>query len=273
MTAADPTPGPAPAGASPFNGLIARVKNILLTPKTEWEAIRSEPATLQSLFVPYVLILAAIGPVATFIGQTVFGVQVPFTGISYRPGILPGLSSLVVSYVLSLVMVGVLGLVIEFLAPTFGGTKDRVSAFKVAVYSSTAGWVAGIFGLIPMLSWLAILGGLYGLYLLYLGLPRLMNSPQDKALPFTAVVVLAAIVLFFIVGAIVGAVSSIGRAAPALPAGYPYAETTTTTTTTQQPQFPAFPQQPAQPQQQPQQTFPQQPYGQPQQPAQPGGGK
>jgi hypothetical protein len=40
------------------------------------------------------------------------------------------------------------------------------------------------------------------LYLLYLGLPRLMKCPQDKAVPYTAVVVICTIVVTVVVGAV-----------------------------------------------------------------------
>jgi hypothetical protein len=70
----------------------------------------------------------------------------------------------------------------------------------VVAYASTAAWVGGIFGLIPALGIIGVLAGLYSLYLLYLGLPVLMKSPPDKALPYTAVVILAAIVLFMLIG-------------------------------------------------------------------------
>ncbi len=109
-------------------------------------------------------------------------------------------------YVLGLAGVFLLGLVIEALAPTFGGTKDRLQAMKVAVYSSTAAWVAGIFGIFPPLAILSLVG-LYGLYLLYLGLPKLMKAPQEKALAYTAVSVVAYIVIFIVVGAIASAVA------------------------------------------------------------------
>ena len=66
----------------------------------------------------------------------------------------------------------------------------------------TAAWIAGIFGIIPALAILGILG-LYSLYLLYLGLPRLMRVSEDKAVGYTVVVIVAAIVLWFIVGMIV----------------------------------------------------------------------
>jgi hypothetical protein len=107
----------------------------------------------------------------------------------------------VISYILSLVGVYVLSLIIDALAPTFGGTKNPISALKVAAYSSTASWVVGIFTLIPALSVLGILG-LYSLYLLYLGLPALMKAPQDKAIGYTLVVIVSAIVLFVVAGVI-----------------------------------------------------------------------
>jgi type III secretory pathway component EscS len=44
--------------------------------------------------------------------------------------------------------------------------------------------------------------GLYGLYLLYLGLPVLMESPQEKSLGYTITVIIAAIVIFMVIGVI-----------------------------------------------------------------------
>lgn len=100
----------------------------------------------------------------------------------------------------------VLSLIIDALAPTFNGTKDKVQSMKVAVYSMTAAWVASIFNLFPALAWLGGLLGLYGFYLLYLGLPTLMKTPQDKALGYTVVVVISAIVLAMVASAIAAGV-------------------------------------------------------------------
>jgi hypothetical protein len=103
-----------------------------------------------------------------------------------------------VSYLLTLVVVYVLVLIIDALAPSFDGTKSQIQALNVAAYSATAGWLAGIFAVIP---WLGILGilGLYSLYLLYLGLPVLMKAPKERALGYTVVVIAAAVVLMVIV--------------------------------------------------------------------------
>ena len=186
--------GPPPAG----NPLIDRVKAILLSPRTEWPRIDAEPSAIGEIYTRHVIPLAAIGPVASAIGSTVFGTGA--FGITYRPSILAALSTAVVSYALTLVMVYVLALVIDVLAPQFAAVRNRTAAFKVAAYAATAAWVTGIFGLIPALGMLGLLGALYSLYLLYLGLPVLMKAPADKAFPYTAVVVAAMIAAGIVIG-------------------------------------------------------------------------
>jgi hypothetical protein len=126
------------------------------------------------------------------------------------------ITSAVVGYILTLVGTYVLALIIDGLAPTFNGQRNQIQALKVAAYSSTASWVAGIFALIPGLRLLTILG-LYSLYLLYLGLPVLMKSPREKAMGYTAVVVLAAIVLFIIISMVAGRFMAVPTAGMTVP--------------------------------------------------------
>ncbi len=183
-------------------GLVDRVKNILLNPRAEWEVIDGEATTVGDLYKGYIIPLAAIGPLAQAIGWSVFGHSIPLVG-TYRTPIGSAITGAVVMFVMSLVAVYVLALVIDALAPTFDGTKNQMQALKVAGYSATANWLAGIFALVPPLQILTILG-LYSLYLLYLGLPILMKAPKEKALGYTVVVVLAAIVLFMVIGLLAG---------------------------------------------------------------------
>lgn len=176
-----------------------RVKAILLTPRTEWPIIEAESATTASLYTGYIIPLAAIPVIAGFIGTCFVGVSV--LGVSVRVPISAGITSAVVRYVLSLVAVWVLAFIIDALAPSFGGTKNSIQALKVAAYCSTASWLAGIFMLVPALAILGLLG-LYSFYLLYLGLPVLMKSPQEKSVGYTVVVIVCAVVLFVVIGAI-----------------------------------------------------------------------
>jgi hypothetical protein len=183
--------------------IIQRAKNICLTPATEWPVIAAEPATTGGLLTGYAAPLAAIGAIAGFIGGAIIGTTLPFVG-HYRVPMAAGLIAAIYTFCMALVGVFVLSLIIDALAPTFGGEKNQIQALKVAVYAYTPAWLAGVLQIVPLLGILGIFAAIYGLYLLYLGLPRLMKSPQDKALPYTVVVVLCAIVLSVVIAAVGG---------------------------------------------------------------------
>jgi len=192
-----------------FNKLMARVKAILMTPKTEWPVIAAEPATVPDLYKNYIAILAAIPAIAGFIKGSLIGYGM--FGVSYRTPIGTGITAAIVSYVLSLVLVYVVGLIIDALAPSFGGEKNAIQALKAAAYSYTASWVASIGVVVPGIGWLiALAGGIYGIYLLYLGLPATMKSPPEKAAGYTAVTIIIAIVLGWIVAIVVAGVAGTG---------------------------------------------------------------
>jgi len=193
--------------------LVDRAKNILVTPKTEWEAIAADTTPTKDLIVGYVLPLAAVAAVAAFLGQVFIGVSAPFVG-TVRIGIVAGLVGLVFSLVMAVVMVFVVGFIADALAPSFGGTKNMDQAVKVAAYSYTPVWIVGILAIIPALGILGLLAALYAIYLMYLGLPRLMKAPQEKAVGYTAVVVIAAIVVGMVVAVVGGMLT-----APAMMAG------------------------------------------------------
>lgn len=180
--------------------LIDRVKNILLTPKTEWPAIAAETATPQSIFVGYVMILAALGPIA----------------MAIRGGMAGPVAALL-AYGISLGITFVLALIVDALAPTFGGEKDFLRSLKLVAYSYTAAWVAGIFQLLPFLGGiLGVAAMIYAFYTFYLGVPVLKKCPQEKALAYTIVTVLCGLVLGAVVGgalmsAVVGGSMMSGR--------------------------------------------------------------
>jgi len=180
--------------------ITERIKGILLRPKEEWQIIAGETTSIAELYKNYIILLAAIGPVASFVGMSLVGVSLPMGG-AYRVSITTGIMSAVVRYGLTLVGVYILALIIDALAPTFSGEKNISQAFKLATYSYIPGWLVGVFALIPALGILGILG-LYGLYLLYVGLPVLMKSPKEKSTGYTIAIIIAAIVIFVVIGAI-----------------------------------------------------------------------
>jgi hypothetical protein len=189
-----------------------RIKGICLKPNAEWPVIEAETTSTRDLMLGYVVPLAAIGPIASFVGGVFIGRTIPFVG-TYHVPLTTGLTLAVVTYVLALVGIFVLSLIIDALAPSFGGQKNSAQALKLAVYSYTPAWVAGALSILTALGMLAIIAGFYGLYLLYLGLPVLMKNPKEKSVGYTVVIVICAIVLSVVIGVVGGAVGGAGMVA------------------------------------------------------------
>lgn len=187
--------------------IVARAKAIILDPKNEWDRIAAEGDDIPTLYRSWVIPLAAIPAVAGFLGATLMGLPVPGVG-TVRVGFAEAAVSGLLQYVFGLALIYVIAMIINKLAPNFGGRADMTAAFKTTAYAWTPAWLAGIFTIIPILGFLSLLG-LYSVYLLYLGLPRLMGIPQDKALVCTLVVVLVSFMLFFAVGSLL-ALAGIG---------------------------------------------------------------
>ncbi|MEO7917015.1 MAG: Yip1 family protein [Dokdonella sp.] len=192
-----------------FNRIIARAKAILLTPKTEWPVIAAEPATVKSLYITWICILAAIPAVSGFIKGSMIGYSM--LGYAYKVPVMAGITSMILTYAMTLGLVYVVALIVDALAPNFAGEKNFVQALKLVAFSYTASWVASIAIILPVLgTLLAIAGGIYGIYLIYLGLPHTMKCPPERAGVYTAVTIVITIVLSLIIGAIVGGIAGTG---------------------------------------------------------------
>lgn len=185
--------------------MIGRVKGMLLEPRATWKEIDTEFTKSGEVWGKFILPLAAIGPIATTVGMILFGRRVPLTSLTTPVSITTAISTGIAAYVLGLLSVFVLSRVISLLAPGFGGQRNDVQALKAAAYSSTAAWIGGVAQLLPALSLVSILFSLYSLVLLYLGLSIVMKVPKDRAMGYTAVVIIVSIVVYLIAGAIVTA--------------------------------------------------------------------
>ncbi|HSZ85955.1 MAG TPA: Yip1 family protein [Puia sp.] len=179
--------------------LFDRAKNILLSPKTEWQTISTETETPHSLLMKYVIPMALIPAIALFIGYGFIGFDVIVARIS---GISWGVEMAVISFVSSIIGYYVSTYVIDGLAPNFGSEKNIGKSAQLVAYSYTAFWVAGIFSILPSLAILGLLG-LYGIYLLYLGLPVLKKTPADKQVGYIVVSIIVIIIVVFVIQLII----------------------------------------------------------------------
>jgi hypothetical protein len=188
--------------------IVERAKSVCLSPDSAWASIADERAETAQLITGYVLPLAGVAAAAQVIGMSIVGSSLGAFG-TFRVPFASALGSGIASLVLAALGVVVLALVIDALAPTFKAEKNRAQALKVAVYSATPVWLAGVLQIVPVLGVLGILGALYALYLLYLGLPKLMKCPPETAIAYTASVVVAAIVIGYVGGTIIARVAGV----------------------------------------------------------------
>jgi len=179
--------------------LQTRVMNILTKPAAEWPIIAAEPADVASIYRDYILLLAAIPAVCTFLGLMLIGGLFGSYGMSFA------LVAGVMSYVSTLASCYIAAFIIEKLAPNFDSRGDTAQALKLVAYASTPVWVAGVLHLVPLLGVLILLAVIYAVYLFYLGLAPVMKTPQDKVVPYmivsALVVIVVSVVLSFILTA------------------------------------------------------------------------
>jgi hypothetical protein len=179
--------------------LVSRVQKILLSPNSEWDVIDKEPADIPGTLTTYVAPLVIAAAVANFLGSMLF-LRTTVYGITVGPSMTGLAIGAILSVVIGIAMVYVFAFIVDALAPTFNAQKNFGQAFKVSAFSGTAGWVGGIFTIIPVVGWLIALAGLiYGLYLLFVGLPKLMKPPADKGVVYTLACIGIIIVIYFIV--------------------------------------------------------------------------
>jgi hypothetical protein len=183
---------------------LDRAINILKNPVNELSKVKSEQISSIDLIKQYIAILALIPAIAYIIGQGIVGFTTMFG--SFKIPIWVAFAGGVFTYLLSVAAVYINSFVINTLAPNFDSRQDENRAMKLAAYSATPGLIGGIFNIIPAISIIAIIFAIYGLYILYLGLPVLMESPEDKKIIYTIVIIVVSMVVYFIIGAIISSI-------------------------------------------------------------------
>jgi hypothetical protein len=190
--------------------LADRVRAMIAQPAQEWPVIAAESGSITDVLRGYVVPLALIGPVLSLAGAVIFS----------HESVLVAMTAAVLEFILEIVAVFVVAFIAAAVAPSFGGTADRLAAFKWVAYSSTARFVAGIFLVLPVFGRLIVLvASLYSLYTLYLGTVPVMRVATEKAAGFTIVVVLVYIVAIAIVTFLVTALLALFFASAAIATG------------------------------------------------------
>ena len=175
--------------------LYKRVTAILLNPQATWEVIRSERLTVGQIYREYLVPIALIPAVATFIGRALVGIQQPYGGVVRTP-IIGSVVAAVFTFGLTLLGIFIAGKVINALAPNFAASRNDLNALKLAAYSWTPAILATVFYAYPPWQVAAFLCSLYAIYLLYLGLPILLDCPPENTVGYTLISIVVMVALY-----------------------------------------------------------------------------
>lgn len=178
--------------------LLGHAFGLFTHPDDEWASIRKEHETPTRVYVAYVLLLAAIGPVCAYFSTAHFG-----WNVGERTLKLTAMSALqlsVLTYLAMLVGVFALGYAVNWMARTYGAREEHNAAngIALAAYSCTPLFLAG-FALLYPVPWfnaLVFLGAAcYGAWLLYDGLPIVMQIPKERAIMYAGALLAVALVI------------------------------------------------------------------------------
>lgn len=167
--------------------ILSRAYGLLREPNEEWQQIKAEQTTVPNILLGYVAPLAAIPPVCGLIGALIFE-PVRLRAIHTE------ITSVVVTWVVTVAFVFLLGLLVNTLADQFDADRDDLAAQKIAAYSLTPSFLSGVFSLWPPLWWLSLFALAAMVFIMYRGLPILMKAPQERALTYAGTVTVAAMV-------------------------------------------------------------------------------
>jgi hypothetical protein len=175
--------------------LVERVKQLMMAPRETLPLTLADPGSARQVLIPYVVLLAAIGPVAGFLSAGVLGVHVPgrivfnttVPAMYVRaPG--PAMLAAIVRFLVGVLAWWCLARAFDLLAPLFSGRHDRSGAFKAAAATLTPIWLAGAFSLlnsVPHAEFLAYVAAIFSLaYAVLIAMyaaPLHLSTPEPKA--------------------------------------------------------------------------------------------
>lgn len=176
--------------------VFQHVWGLFAHPEEEWQAIRKENCGIGRCYCTHVLFLAAIPPIAGFIGTTRIGWQVG-GGEVVKLTTESALGISLLYYLAMLVGVFSIGKLIHWMGQTYGTKQGLPRSIGLAAYTATPLFLTGIMGLYPIL-WLNFLIGLpalaYTVYLLYTGVPIMLEISKEKGFLFSSAVLAVGLV-------------------------------------------------------------------------------
>jgi len=170
---------------------------LLFKPSSQWRSVAKLPEPSMNTLVLYPCIMAVLPAVAWFYGTTEVGWSVgdgdptKLTADSAR-------AIVILFYLAMITAVAGIGYFIHWMSDTYGADSTVAKSIVIAGLSATPMFLLGATGFYPLL-WLDLLLGTmavsWSVYLLYLGIPIVMDIPEERGFLFSSAVIAICLVM------------------------------------------------------------------------------
>ena len=178
--------------------MIQHTFGLLVKPRAQWHAVAKLSPSSMNVLVLYPWIMATLPAVAWFYGTSQVGWTVGDGGDTIK---LTVASARQISILFYFAMVGSLaavGYFIHWMASTYGAQSSLAKGLAIAGLMATPLYLAGLVGFSPLL-WVDLLVGVgavsWSVYLMYLGIPIVMDIPEERGFLFSSAVLAIGMVI------------------------------------------------------------------------------
>jgi len=172
---------------------------LLVQPHTAWQRVAQLPSASFNKLVLFPVIMALLPAVAWYYGTSRIGWTVGTSEDAIRLTESSAFEISVLFYFVMISSVAIIGYFIHWMSATYGANSSLTKGIVIAGLTCSPLFMTGLVGFYPLL-WVDLLIGVVALswatYLLYLGIPIVMNIPEERGFLFSSAIIAIALVIF-----------------------------------------------------------------------------
>lgn len=179
--------------------MIQHTFGLLVRPSAQWRAVAELPESSFRTLLLYPCLLALLPAVAWFYGTSQVGWTIGDGDDAIKLTVQSARRISVLFYFGMLSAVAAIGYFVHWMSATYGAASTITKGIVTVGLTCTPLFLAGAVGFYPTL-WIDLMVGVvavsWAVYLLYLGIPIVMNIPEERGFLFSSAVVGVGLVIF-----------------------------------------------------------------------------
>ncbi len=178
--------------------MIQHTFGLLVKPRSQWRKIAKLSPSSMNILVLYPWIMAVLPAVAWFYGTSQVGWTIGDGGDTIKLTVTSARQISILFYFAMVGSLAAIGYFIHWMASTYGAESSLAKGLAIAGLMATPLYLAGLVGFFPLL-WVDLLVGVgaisWSVYLMYLGIPIVMDIPEERGFLFSSAVLAIGMVI------------------------------------------------------------------------------